>query len=236
MTVYNESDAARRQANEHVHLASAVPADRVRWGPILAGTFTALTALAVLNTLGSAIGLSAWDAGDDARHFAIGAGVWGVISLLLSFALGGFIAGRSEALSGRRNGMFNGFMVAAVGIPLLIFMLGTAAASAARTAPLVQDTSRSVAHNASDTAITASATIKGDNVAPANGDQSSASAGDNQPAAEEARKVARNTAWGMLLALVLSLGAASLAGGMGASYDHRRNGDSLANRDIKVPV
>ena len=66
--------------------------------PILAGTFAALTGLAVLNTLGTAIGLSAWDPGDDTRRFAIGAGVWGVISLLISFGLGGFIAGRSEAL------------------------------------------------------------------------------------------------------------------------------------------
>ena len=120
-------------------MTRGVPVDRVRWGPILAGTFAALTALAVLNTLGTAIGLSKWDPGDDARRFAIGAGVWGVISLLLSFGIGGFLAGRSEALRGRGNGMLNGFMVAAVGIPLLMFMLASAAATAARNAPPAQE-------------------------------------------------------------------------------------------------
>lgn len=61
MTAYNQNDAARRQTNEQVEVTPGVPVDRVRWGPILAGTFAALTALAVLNTLGTAIGLSAWD-------------------------------------------------------------------------------------------------------------------------------------------------------------------------------
>src|SRR3954467_15377992 len=109
MTMRDENrEYTTSRGSDQVEVAPGVPVDRVRWGPILAGTFAALTALAVLNTLGSAIGLSAWDPGDDARRFAIGAGIWGVISLLLSFGIGGFIAGRSEALRGSGNGMLNG--------------------------------------------------------------------------------------------------------------------------------
>ena len=235
MTAYNQSDAARRPANDKVEVTPGVPVDRVRGGPILAGTFAALTALAVLNTLGTAIGLSAWDPGDDARRFAIGAGIWGVISLLLSFALGGFIAGRSEALRGRGNGTLNGFMVAAVGIPLLMFMLGSAAATAARSAAPMQDTSRSVAQSPGDGAITASATMGGDSVAPANGQGTSTRAGNDQTTREDARKAARNTAWGTLVALVLALSAASIAGGVGANNDRRDDDDQAIrarNRDV----
>src|SRR5690606_27147716 len=116
----------RERRDEGVEVVAGVPTDRVRWGPVLAGTSAAFTAFAVLSTLGSAIGLSAYDAGDNARRFAIGAGIFGVLSMLLSFGFGGWIAGRSSAARGSANGLLNGFMVAAFGIPVLIFALSAA--------------------------------------------------------------------------------------------------------------
>ena len=57
---------------DRVNTVRGTPTDRVRWGPILAGTFSALTTLAILSTLGAAIGLSSYDRGqDDVRNFAM---------------------------------------------------------------------------------------------------------------------------------------------------------------------
>ncbi len=50
--------------------------DMVRWEPVIAGLFGTLTTLATLSVLGLAIGLLAFDAGDQASPFGIGAGIW----------------------------------------------------------------------------------------------------------------------------------------------------------------
>ena len=130
----DERTYPRANEEDRVVVSAGVPTDRVRWGPILAGTFAALTAFAVLNVLGAAIGLSAADHVDDPRKYAVGAGIWGIITLLLSFGFGGWVAGRSSAVRGGDNGLLNGFMVAAVGIPVLLFVMGSASAMAARAA------------------------------------------------------------------------------------------------------
>src|SRR5215218_344789 len=113
MTRDDVSTSTRDHSDDRVEVAEGVPTDRVRWGPILAGTFAALTMLAVLSTLGAAIGMTAYDAGDDARRFA--------------FGFGGWLTARSAAVRGHDNGLLNGFMVAGFGIPLLLFLLSTAA-------------------------------------------------------------------------------------------------------------
>src|SRR5215213_1325787 len=115
MMLHDNRDSASRTDDDRVVVSRGVPTDRIRWGPILAGTFAALTALVVLNTLGSAIGLSAYDPGEDnPRNFALGAGIWGIISMLISFAFGAWLTARSSAVRGAGNGLLNGFMVAAV--------------------------------------------------------------------------------------------------------------------------
>ncbi len=55
--------------------------DRVRWGPIWAGLFTALTTLIILSLLGVAIGLTAVDPraaaqGNPPQGIGIGAAIW----------------------------------------------------------------------------------------------------------------------------------------------------------------
>lgn len=213
--------AARRDppdVGDPVDVAPGVPTDRVRWGPILAGTFAALTALAVLSTLGAAIGLTAYDAGDDARRFAIGSGVWGLLTLVLAFGLGGWLAAHSAAVRGHGNGALNGFMVAGVGIPVLLFVLGSAAtllSHAELTRAADRDTAAASANRRTDMATQAGATL---------GDQGRAPA-DRR---EEASRAGRRTAWGALAGLVLAIGAASAAGYVGARDDlhdaRRRHG------------
>lgn len=232
MTVRNEQrtyTGSARDDDDRIDVVDGSPADRVRWGPILAGTFAALTIFAVLNTLGAAIGLSTYDPGDERRH-ALGAGVWGVISLLLSFGFGGWLAARSAAARGSNNGLLNGFMVAGVGIPVLMFVLGSASALAAATAianhrdngnaPAVSDNARQASAVMSPKAATGNAGGTNGAIDDGSVGARTANSSDNR---DDVRRNAARTAWGTLVALILAIGAASVAGLVGAKDDGTQN-------------
>lgn len=197
------------------------PFDRVRWGPIWAGIFTALSTLAVLGVLGLAIGATVYDRNDSGRAFGIGAGIWGVISYLIAFALGGWIAARSAIVAGSRNGLLNGSMVWAVAIPLMLFVLGgglTAAVGAASNVASNPDATRSAgltdgggtSGNIMDQAQTASSRM-GANMGT-----------NNNATAEDVRRTSAKTAWWTLISLILGLAAAATGGYLGSHEPGQR--------------
>lgn len=105
------------------------PRDRVRWGPIVAGLLAALGTFVLLSILGSAIGATtlsvngnAPPAGATGRDYGIAAGIWGAISALLSFFIGGYIAAKASAVGGSGNGWLNGSMVFLSGLFLIIWL------------------------------------------------------------------------------------------------------------------
>ncbi len=71
--------------------------DLVRWGPVIAGIFAALATLVTLTILGIAIGSATYEAGDNLGDIGLGAGIWGAISVLISFFVGGLLAARTAA-------------------------------------------------------------------------------------------------------------------------------------------
>ena len=204
------------------------PTDRVRWGPVIAGLLTALSTLVVLSVLGAAITASTYDGDDTARNYGIKAGVWGAISALIAFALGGWVAARTAAVRGRNNGMLNGAMVWVAAVPLLVYMVGTGISAAASAA-------NSVAQTASQTAAAAANTPQGQDAAQRQGEQvqqrvnemvNQGQAQANDPATRErAADAARKTAWGTLISLLLALGASALGGWMGARDRHTGDND-----------
>jgi hypothetical protein len=99
--------------------------DRVRWGPIVAGVFTAIASLIVLTVLGLAIGLAAFDP-DDLGTATMGnaAAVWGIISAIIAFMLGGYVAAYSGGVTGTDNGALNGVMVGVASIVLMLWFVG----------------------------------------------------------------------------------------------------------------
>jgi len=205
-----------------VNTAVVTPTDRIRWGPILAGVFAALTVAAVLSTLGAAIGMSAYDRNDSARSFAMGAGVWGAITMLIAFAVGGWLTARSAAVRGRHNGLLNGAMVAGVGIPLLMFLMGSATAlmshaelSNGRDTQAEQRMTRGGPAAGFDGAVQAGASMSGNDATGAN---SSGEAGTQDRAAqvEQASRTGSRAAWSTLLALLLAIGASAAGGYLGA--------------------
>ncbi len=80
--------------------AGAAEATRsaVNWAPVLAGAVVAIATTLILITLGSALGFAAaspWPgAGPTATTFAIGLGIWLIVTQWLSSALAGYITGR----------------------------------------------------------------------------------------------------------------------------------------------
>jgi hypothetical protein len=208
-----------------VNTAVVTPTDRIRWGPVLAGLFVALSTLAVLSVLGIAVAGTAYDPGDRARNFGIGAGIWGGISMLIAFCIGGWIAARSAAVRGGGNALLNGMMVWAVAIPLLLYMVaGTAmrtAATAAQVGAQAAMNQNSNQANSAGEAVTASARVSPqDSVSQST--PSARDASDRVAAAatperqEQAARTTARTAWGTLVSLLLALAASAAGGYLGA--------------------
>ncbi len=189
--------------------------ERIRWGAIIAGLFAALSTLVVLSVLGAAIGLSVYDARENAEGLGMGTLIWTVITMIISFLVGGYVAGRWGSPYRDSSAMVHGAMVWAVAIPLGIFVLGSIGSmlgSAAVEGGLAQRNNASLNAGGGD---------QFDSARPA-GAQLGANAaertGDNPQ--EQAQRRASGAAWGTLVSLLLGLGAAALGGRMGATGDN----------------
>ncbi len=230
-----------RTERAEVTLASAA-LDRVRWTSVIAGFFTVLAMMVVLTVLGIAIGLSTLDA-DNPRSFALGLSVYGGITALVAFLVGGYISARTAAVAGSGNGILNGAMVWIITIPILVYVLGNGVGSilgtaadlttkaatigASVAAPAVGEMAGQIAANPT-LAATVQAGVSG--AAEATADVNSVP-GQAQAAVataqtqieqvtpqqvERTAQDASNVAWATLLALGLSAGAAIIGGLAGA--------------------
>ena len=215
-----------------IDMGVVTPVDRIRWGPILAGVVTALSSLVILNLLGLAIGLSVYDAGDPASNFGIGAGIWGAVSAIIAFILGGAVAGYAAATGRQGDGMLNGAMVWLVTIPLIVYLLSSGVGSLLSTAgglvetgasvaaPIVAETGAEIAPDLDAAAVQATAEAAGAALtgpeAQATVDAMVEQAAPEPQQVEEAAETAAPAVWGTLLALLLGLAAAALGGLLGA--------------------
>jgi hypothetical protein len=99
--------------------------DRVSWGAIWGGFLTAMGVFLLLSLLAAAIGLTTIDAGAaEADTLNRWAGVASGVIALISFVIGGYVAGRMGAFVTPTAGMMNGFLVWALAN---LVMLGLAA-------------------------------------------------------------------------------------------------------------
>jgi hypothetical protein len=221
--------------NLNITTAVATPTDRVRWGPIIAGLFAALSTLAVLTVLGIAVAGSAYDPGDSARAFGIGAGIWSAVSALIAFFIGGWLASRTAAVRSEGSGVLNGAMVWVVAIPLMLYVVMGGIGSLFKTAGSAVATGTQAAAAASnrvsdDQAQTASAKMQATTQQLGDRVQQQVSNPDNQ---REAAHTTAKGAWGTLVSLLLGLAAAAFGGhvGSGARRDpalRRGDGDRAA--------
>jgi len=96
--------------------------NRVQWGPIIAGVLSAIVAFLLLTILGFVLGASVLDPANTAGQIGTWAAVWGALSAIVAFFLGGWIAARTAAVDGAFAGTINGLMVGAAGLLFIIWL------------------------------------------------------------------------------------------------------------------
>lgn len=188
-----------------------------RAGGIVAGVFTVLATLVLLGEIGMAAGMSAYDAGDRAAAYALGAGIWGLVSAILAFLVGGYVAARLGRPAPGRDAATHGGLVWAVAVPVIGFVaailaIGTVTAAGVTTIAAVQADPTAAAE--------AAATVRartGEPVLPAGTvrrelDPRVGASGK----LESAAKAAGAVGFGAVAALVLALAAAVVGGSLGA--------------------
>src|SRR6186997_2786667 len=99
--------------------------NRVQWGPIIAGVLAAIVAFLLLTILGFALGASVLDPANTAGQIGTWAAIWGAISAIVAFFLGGWIAARTAAVDGAFAGVMNGLMVGTAGLLFIIWLTAT---------------------------------------------------------------------------------------------------------------
>lgn len=214
--------------------------NRVQWGPIVAGIATAIVTFLLLTILGFALGASVLEPANSAGEIGTWAAVWGAISAVLAFLVGGWIAARTAAVDGSFAGLMNGLMVGAGGLLFIIWLsasglgnlFGTIGSTvsqvanvAATTAPAAQEATGATAGEAGDAVEQATGVNVDDPQAAA-----TAVAGQVQQVADQAGEAiaaadnqqtfdaVRNGALGTFLGLLLPLLSGALGGWLG-KYD-----------------
>lgn len=79
---------------------------RVSWGSIVAGIFTVVAISLLLSTLGTSLGFTILDpyAEHPTQRIGITFLIWSALSLLISLALGGYVAGKLAGITGAIHG------------------------------------------------------------------------------------------------------------------------------------
>jgi hypothetical protein len=99
--------------------------DRVQWGPILAGIFSAAVIFLLLTTLGIGFGASALEPGSSGQAIGTWAAVWGIVTAIIAFFVGGWVAAKTAAVGGSFAGLMNGLVVGAATLLFVIWMSAT---------------------------------------------------------------------------------------------------------------
>ena len=210
------------------------PFARISWGAIFAGAIIALATQLVLTLIGTAVGLAtlnpATGENPSGTTLGIGAGVWLVISSLVSLFLGGYIAGR---LGGTFNGWLHGLATWATVTMFTILLLTTAAGGLIGTASGLATFAVDKSDRVSSTQLPPAVQQQIDQLiakTKVSADQAAAQAQQTSPEqkAAEAREVGQRAAKGgavgtgaAALGLILGGLAAAFGGKTGARYPVR---------------
>jgi hypothetical protein len=89
---------------------------RVRWGGVMSGVVVAIGTLMLLGALGLAVGITALGdpraaTGETAAGLGMGAGIWALITLLVSVFLGGMVSTKVTDRPDRPGAVIHGTLV-----------------------------------------------------------------------------------------------------------------------------
>lgn len=105
---------------------------RISWGAVIAGSIVSIAVLVFMTTLGAGIGLTSMPSAISgggaaaARSFGIGGGVYMLLSGIVSFFCGGWVAGRLNGIPRVSESVIHGIVSWALTTVLLAFALTTA--------------------------------------------------------------------------------------------------------------
>jgi hypothetical protein len=194
--------------------------DRISWGAVFAGTVTTLAVMLVLSLIGMGIGLSTLDpqTGDNPSGTAIGVGavVWWVISSLISFYVGGLIAGRAaDSRHGYLHGMITWATVTLLSLILLTSAIGRALSGATGLAQFATNLAPDLKNRVSAAATDLQNQATGAQPGPANPNTNPNMEQQARETGEKAAKGGAMGSFGAALALILAGAAAALGGHAG---------------------
>lgn len=189
--------------------------NRVQWGPIIAGVATAIATFLLLTVLGIALGASVLDPTDTAGDIGTWAAVWGAISAIVAFFVGGWLAAKTAAVDGPFAGLVNGLMAGAAGLILILWLsstglgnlFGTISSNVGDIANLGQDIAQQEGVTAEEAQADAEAQV---DEAQAQVEETVAGLDD-----QDTFDTVRDSAFGTFLGLLLPLVAAALGGYLG---------------------
>jgi hypothetical protein len=105
---------------------------RTAWGAIFAGTFVALSCQLLLGSLGLAIGAATVNPAREmnpAEGLGVGAGIWLLVSALISLFAGGLVTSWLAGFPRMWDGMIHGLVVWGLTVALSAWLVTTSAAS-----------------------------------------------------------------------------------------------------------
>jgi hypothetical protein len=194
--------------------------NRVQWGPIIAGLLTTIATMLILSVLGLAIGTSAFEPRDSGDTIGKAAAIWGAVSAIIAFFLGGWVAAKTAAVGGGFSGLMQGLMVGATALALILYLTGSGLGNLFGT---VGSNLGEIANVAQDQAQTQGVDTTAEQQAEADKAATDAKAKASDAVSTVKTKFldAENSAWGTLAGLVLALGSGALGGLLG--HNSRRD-------------
>jgi hypothetical protein len=201
-----------------------------RWSAIFAGLVAALATQLFLSSIGAALGISATAVTENegaAKGLGIGAGVWMVISPLISMFVGGAVAAWLARPLDRGLALMHGALVWCLSLVVGAFLIGSIASSAfAGILGSAGNAASGIARNVTDP------NARQQFQAELQEKRAQAGSQINDPevreTADKAANVGTGVAWASVLAMLLSFGSALL----GASFAHKKTYEPIG-RDLR---
>ncbi|MBA3275648.1 MAG: hypothetical protein H0T72_07630 [Chloroflexia bacterium] len=187
--------------------------NRVQFGPIIAGVLTAIATLLILTVLGLAIGASALEPRDVGDGIGTAAAIWGIVSALIAFFLGGWVAAKTAAVAGAGSGMINGLMVGAAILVIILWLTGSGVSAIVGT----------IGSNVGDITTLVQEEVGSTDQAQQEAEQVQADVEEqvSQVDPQAAFDTVQDAAWGTLAGMILPLVAAGAGGLLG--HNERRD-------------
>ncbi len=189
--------------------------NRVQFGPIVAGVLTAIATLLILTVLGLAIGSSALEPREVGEGIGTAAAIWGIVSALIAFFLGGWVAAKTAAVAGAGSGMINGLMVGAAILVIILWLTGSGVSAIVGT----------IGSNIGDITTLVQQETGSAEQAQQEAEQVQADAEEQlaQVDPNQAFDTVQDAAWGTLAGLILPL----VAAGAGGLFGHNERRDVI---------